>query len=113
MRMQNPAACAECDQKTPCKQRFYKPGYALQFATCEAFRTLEEYVKTKLESSGVIDKYSCNPVNPDSVAARIIGDAWRQPCAKYWADYEIECAIQNPPCPISKRRFSLKAFIEL
>jgi len=79
----------------------------------EAFERLRKYVEKKLLDSGVIPKHHTNPVDPESVAAHIIYDAWRQCDPYYYADLYIEEAIKFPPEPIDRRHFSLKAFTQL
>jgi len=78
----------------------------------EALEQLRKYVQERLLASGVIDDYNANPVNPDSVAAHIVADAWRQYDRKYYADLGIEFAIKYPPAAINHNRFSLRAFIK-
>jgi len=77
-----------------------------------ALEQLRKYVQERLLASGVIDDYNANPANPDSVAAHIVADAWRQYDRKYYADMGIEFAIKYPPSAISHNRFSLRAFIK-
>jgi len=78
----------------------------------DALEQLRKYVKERLLASGVIDDYNANPVNPDSVAAYIVADAWPQYDRKYYADMGIEQAIKYPPSAINHNRFSLRAFIK-
>jgi len=78
----------------------------------ESLELLRKYVQEKLLASGVIDEYHANPVNPDSVAAHIVADAWRQHDRHYYADMGIEQAIKYPPSAINEKRFSLRAFVK-
>jgi len=80
--------------------------------TPEEHERLREYVREKLRASGIIDEYNCNPVNPDSLAANIVHDAWRQHDVYYYADYYIELAIKYPPPAIDRKHFSLKDFVK-
>jgi len=77
----------------------------------EAFEGLRQYVEKKLLESGVIPEHHTNPDDPDSVAARIVHNAWNQPDRYHWADIYIRDAIMFPPSAIDKHHFSLKAFI--
>lgn len=81
-------------------------------STPEGLHWLEMYVKRKLLESKVIPDYEANPEDPQSIASRIVYDAWRQPNPIYFANLGIERAIKFPPDPINKRHFSLKAFTE-
>jgi len=94
--------CAPMEKIEP----FY-PGHSP-----EEHERLRKYVQEKLQASGVIDDYNDNPLNPDSVAAHIVADAWQQHDRKYYADLGIEFAIKYPPSAINHNRFSLKAFIK-
>jgi len=78
----------------------------------DALERLKKYVQERLLASGVIDEYNANPVNPDSIAAHIVADAWRQHDRKYYADMGIEHALKYPPAAINHNRFSLRAFIK-
>jgi hypothetical protein len=79
--------------------------------TPEAHERLRQYVQERLRASGV-DEYHANPVNPDSVAAHIVADAWRQYDRKKYADMGIEQAIKYPPLTIDNKHFSLRSFIK-
>jgi len=84
---------------------------------------MRKYVQKKLLASGVIPEDEANPINPFSIASHIIHEARRQPCVDFLdgegipaircADFLIEQAIRFPPDPITRTRFSLKAFIQL
>jgi len=80
-------------------------------STPEAHERLRQYVQARLRASGV-DEYHSNPVNPDSVAAHIVADAWRQYDRKKYADMGIEQAIKYPPLTIDNKHFSLRSFIK-
>jgi len=82
-------------------------------SSAETFRRLEQYVKEQLQASGVIPEDEANPANPEGIAARIVYNAWSQPQTKYYADLYIREAIKFPPEPISDKRFSLKAFVQI
>lgn len=78
------------------------------------------YVQKKLEETGVIPEQECNPLNPYSLAANIISDAMRSPSSApegeqlpciLAADGYIEQAAKYPPEPITKKYFSLRAFV--
>lgn len=79
----------------------------------EAFDRLRSYVQKKLLDSGVIPEHEANPVDPYSLAARIVGDAWRQQDPYYFADLDIARAVRFPPDPIDRGHFSLKAYAKL
>ena len=79
----------------------------------EAFEELRRYVQKKLLKSDVIPEHQANPVNPHSIAARIVANAWRQYDRKKYADFGIEQAIKFPPSPIDTQHFSLRAFISM
>jgi hypothetical protein len=81
-------------------------------ASPEAFERLRLYVKERLLKSGVISKEEADPVNPNSVAAHIVAEAWRQYNRKFYADMNIVEAIKFPPPPIDSSHFSLKAFVK-
>ena len=51
-------------------------------------------------------------MNPNSVAAHIVAEAWRQYNRKFYADMNIVEAIKFPPPPIDSSHFSLKAFVK-
>jgi len=79
--------------------------------TPEAFERLRQYVQERLLAGG-IDSYHANPVDPYSIAARIVADAWRQFDRKKYADMGIEHAIKHPPSTIDQKHFSLRAFVK-
>jgi hypothetical protein len=79
----------------------------LDDCSSEAFEKLRNYVRENLLKSRVI------PKNPESIAAHIVADAWRQCDTYYFADFYIQEAIKFPPEPITNKRFSLKAFVEI
>jgi len=80
--------------------------------TPEAFEKLRQYVQEKLLAGG-IDPYHANPVDPYSIAAHIVADAWRQFDRKKYADMGIEQAIKHPPATIDNKHFSLRSFIKV
>lgn len=90
------------------KVRIHKPESP---SSPEAFERLRRYVQEKLLESKAIREEDTNPVNPESVAARIVGDAWRQPNPYYFADLGIEQAVKFPPPCIDSKHFSLKAWV--
>ena len=85
----------------------------LDDCSSEAFEKLRNYVRENLLKSRVIPKEETNPENPESIAAHIVADAWRQCDTYYYADFYIQEAIRLPPEPITNKRFSLKAFVEI
>jgi hypothetical protein len=76
-------------------------------STPEDLEALREYVKQRMLAAG-IDEHEANPVNPNSAAAHIVAEAWRQPFQKETADGEIERCINYPPPP--RFEFSLKEY---
>jgi hypothetical protein len=81
-------------------------------STPEDYEALREYVQEQLKKAG-IDDWNANPINPRSIAANIVAEAWRQPRTKETADSYIEIFKQFPPSPINKNHFSLKAYLKL
>lgn len=81
-------------------------------STSEAFERLRQYVQYRLRALGVIDEYHSNPLHPDSVAAHIVADAWRQYDRKKYADMGIEHAVKHPSATIDNKHFSLRTFIK-
>jgi len=80
--------------------------------TPEGHEWLRRYVQKKLLASGAIPEDEANPVNPYSIAAQIVYEAWRQFDSIQCANRLIDQAIKFPPSPISEKRFSLRAFIK-
>jgi len=80
--------------------------------TPEAYERLRQYVQEKLLASGAIDEYHANPEIPDSIAAHIVADAWRQYDRKKYADMGIELAVKHPPSTIDDKHFSLRTFVK-
>jgi len=84
---------------------------------------MRKYVQKKLLASGVIPREEADPINPFSVASHIVHEARRKPCVDFldgrgipalqYADLLIDQAIRFPPDPITRTRFSLKAFAQL
>jgi len=102
-----------------------------RFSRKEGIEWLRKYIMKKLRSSKVIPEDMLS-----SITARIVSNALRAGTHKLpdryvpdgrggWklvkgrfacidrADREVEWAIKYPPPPISRRRFSLKAFVKM
>ena len=79
--------------------------------TPEDHERLCQYVQERLLAAG-IDSYHANPAQPDSIAAHIVADSWRQFDRKKYADMGIEHAIKHPPSTIDQKHFSLRAFVK-
>ena len=78
---------------------------------------MRRYVEQRLIESGVIHYEDANPENPESIAARIVSNAWRQTlhsleAAYRYADVLIRAALIDPPDPITPKRFSLRAWLK-
>jgi len=96
-----------------CDPCYYGKEIQLRDSSPEAFERLRAYVQKRLLDSGVIPQHHTNPVDPESIAAHIVYDSWRQCDTYYYADLYIKEAIKFPPDPIDKTHFSLKAFAQL
>jgi len=94
------------------KKRVFHDSDLEPSSSPEALDWLRSYVQRKLIEGG-ISPDEADPLNPTSVAADIVGDAWRQFDRKGYADMRIEFAVKYPPEPINEKHFSLKAFVKL
>lgn len=120
-----------CDK---CKQEIYELGSfeGKRFShKPEGLDWLRSYVRKKLEDSGVIPKDALYELT-ERIVHRALRDGtykthdyctrdekggWKLVKGNFAciesADREIEWAIKYPPPPISRTRFSLKAFVDL